>query len=172
MDRNFERAYVHRACCKFELEDYKGSLEDFKTAIALNPRDHLTYMNAGIAKYYLDENSKDFSYFSKVIKMNPKESSAYFMKGLILKNNVHSYKTALTSFNKAIELEQDYYKYYLHRAECYRYLKRYDNALADYKKALKLGEKALKKSKSNTERLNSGTMYCKNASKQASLKNS
>ena len=33
LDKDFERAYVQRACCKYQLQEYESALEDFKIAM-------------------------------------------------------------------------------------------------------------------------------------------
>ena len=82
LDKDFERAYVQRACCKFQLQEYESALEDFKIAMVLNPNDAVTYLNAGHTVCKLNNENTDTTYFDKAIELDSNMHEAYFMRGL------------------------------------------------------------------------------------------
>ena len=69
--------------------------------------------------------------------MQPTQGHGHFQKGeaLLEKGKLQE---ALTEFNKAIERDESYHRYYYFRARTYYRLKRYDQAIKDFKKALNI----------------------------------
>ena len=47
--------YFTRGLAKYDLEYYKGAVEDFNKAIQLNPDEAVAYNNRGNAKYFLKD---------------------------------------------------------------------------------------------------------------------
>ena len=69
LDKDFERAYVQRAYCNVQLNEYKTAISDYKTALELNPNDPITYLNLGQTYYYLGQKG-DTTYFDKAIELD------------------------------------------------------------------------------------------------------
>lgn len=137
LDDKFERAFIQRAFCKFQLENYDGALCDCIRAIDLNPNDPITYLNAGWAKYSIDANTQDTTYLDKAIELSANMAEAYYLRGLILSNK-EDYNSAIVDFTKSIEHDYLPNVCYYRRAYCYRYLEKYDNALLDFYKVIEL----------------------------------
>ena len=90
---------------KFKINDYYGAINDYNTAIELNPEDHGAYTSRGSAKEELHDYRGAISDYAKAIEINPKGdgfSILYFTKGkaelIIGKEN------ACLDFSKAGEL--------------------------------------------------------------------
>lgn len=76
-----------------------------------------------------------FVLFSVSCRQN--NASHYFKNGSA-KYQLENYKSAVTDFDKAIELEEDNIDAYYVRALCYGNLRKYDKALNDFNKVIKL----------------------------------
>lgn len=87
------------------------------------------------AKINLPRLEKDWVEFIR--KIHPAEGYGFFEKGQGLLGK-RKYQEALTEFNKAIEMNDSYDRYYYFRALTYYSLKRYDQAIKNLKKALNI----------------------------------
>ena len=71
-----------------------------------------------------------------VQEMQPTQGQhGHFEKGEVLLEEGQLHQ-ALTEFNKAIERDDSYHRYYYFRARTYYRLEKYDQAIKDFKKAL------------------------------------
>lgn len=87
------------------------------------------------AKINLQQLEKNWVEF--VQEMQPTQGHGHFEKGEVLLGK-RKYQEALTEFNKAIEMNDSYHRYYYFRARTYYFLKRYDQAIKNLKKALNI----------------------------------
>ncbi|MDE7410452.1 MAG: tetratricopeptide repeat protein, partial [Paramuribaculum sp.] len=115
--------YFGRAMDYLTLHNYNSAIADFSNAIALSPDFTLAYFMRSIAKYRLSQTYNASSENSliksrmdisgaledleQVIKFSPDMPIAYFNKGVILAST-QDYTSALSAFNKAIELSPDF----------------------------------------------------------------
>ncbi|MDL2121929.1 MAG: tetratricopeptide repeat protein [Deltaproteobacteria bacterium] len=67
------RLYNKRAFIRMDLKDYQGAIEDWKTAIALNPYDAEYYVHLAEAYYKLGEWSFTLKNYQKAIDLDPKK---------------------------------------------------------------------------------------------------
>ncbi len=139
LDKNYERAYVHRAACKYRLKEYKGALKDFEIAMTLNPNDPMTYLNAGVTIYLKDTKTKNTLYLDKAIEMNTEGiEGAFFLRGMIRDDNLNLYELAIEDFTKALEKNYCPDYCYLKIADCYEKLEEFDKALLNYYKVIEV----------------------------------
>ena len=139
LDKSFERAYIQRAFCRFKLKDFKSALNDFKTAMALNPNDARTYLNTGYILFEQNIETKDTFYLDKAIELNSDDmAEAYYIRGTIRYANLSQYELAIDDFTKAIGMDFCSDICYLRIADCYRCLDELDKALLNYYKVLEL----------------------------------
>jgi tetratricopeptide (TPR) repeat protein len=100
---------------------YKDSIEKYKTAAELNPKNSLAFSNWGLAFYELARLSNDqefykesFEKYKKATELNPKFESAFYNWGLAiyelakLKNDEELYKQCFDKYEKAIEINPKY----------------------------------------------------------------
>ena len=100
-------------------EKNKEALEDFNTAIKLNPSDSASFNNRGVVKRKLNYNIGALSDFSIAIKINPEDITAFANRGRLKKRYFDSegaeedFKTAIAiaeespTLVKQIELENN-----------------------------------------------------------------
>jgi tetratricopeptide (TPR) repeat protein len=130
------------AFCYYLLKSGKGQLARYLNNCieVLNPdasREENTnevYQQV-FAKINLARLEKDWVEF--IQKMHPAKGYGFFEKGQEWLRK-REYKETLSEFNKAIEMDDSYSRYYYFRARTHSSLKRYDQAIKDLKKALNI----------------------------------
>ena len=130
------------AFCYYLLRSGKGQLARYldNCIEVLNPNasreENTNKVFQGVfAKTNLPRLEKDWVEF--IQKIHPAEGYGFFEKGQGLLGK-RKYQEALTEFNKAIEMNDSYDRYYYFRALTYYSLKRYDQAIKNLKKALNI----------------------------------
>jgi tetratricopeptide (TPR) repeat protein len=74
--------YYNRGVAKAQLQDYRGALEYFGSAIYLNPKYEKAYSMRGNAKSDLQDYRGAIADFNIAIEINPKYGVAYKIRGL------------------------------------------------------------------------------------------
>ena len=130
------------AFCYYLLRSGKGQLARYldNCIEVLNPNasreENTNKVFQGVfAKTNLPRLEKDWVEF--IQKIHTAEGYGFFEKGQGLLGK-RKYQEALTEFNKAIEMNDSYDRYYYFRALTYYSLKRYDQAIKNLKKALNI----------------------------------
>jgi predicted O-linked N-acetylglucosamine transferase (SPINDLY family) len=112
------------------------ALTYFTRALAVNPRNPLSYHNRGsILAEFARSYSEAIDQFDKAILYNPNFADAYASKGNCLEK-LKRYEDALVAYDKALSIKPDLELAWLGRGNAFRNLKRYDDAFATYDKAL------------------------------------
>lgn len=114
------------------------ALAFFTRAIAVNPRNPLSYHNRGTI---LAESARNYSeaieQFDKAAFYNPNFADAYASKGNCLEK-LRRFEEAIAAYDKALSIRSDLELAWLGRGNALRNLARYDDALATYDKALSI----------------------------------
>lgn len=112
------------------------ALAYFTRALAVNPRNPLSYHNRGTI---LAESARNYpeaiDQFDKAIVYNPNFADAYASKGSCLEK-LGRHEEALTAYDKALSIRPDLEAAWLGRGNALRNLRRYDEAFATYDKVL------------------------------------
>ncbi len=112
------------------------ALAYFTRALAVNPRNPLSYHNRGSILAEFSRNYPEaIDQFDKAIAFNPNFADAYSSKGNCLEK-LRRYEDALVAYDKALSIKPDLEIAWLGRGNVLRNLKRYDEAFATYDKAL------------------------------------
>ena len=166
---NYAKAYLVRGEVKLEFEDYRGALIDFMESNRLIPtaysykmlgdvNDKLNNQEEAILNYdkaielypnYIDAlllggnckadignyagAEKDFM---EVIELDEKNGVAYYYLASIYKG-----EKAVFNYTKSLESYPNFELTYFYRASAYLDIYKYDEAIDDYKKAMKLNSK-------------------------------
>lgn len=95
----------------------------------------------GKAMFYQDKGDyeKAKSIYSMCLRKDPAYTDAYFNTGWILMHQ-DSLEKAVTQFGEVIRLDAAHFNAYYNRGLCYELLKRKDEAIADYRTALRYNE--------------------------------
>jgi tetratricopeptide (TPR) repeat protein len=84
-------AYLNRASCKFELDDYRGAISDYNTALLLFKSNRefndfytsLCYGNIAVSKYNLSLYQDAQTYCNLAISIDAIDGFAYYIRGLV-----------------------------------------------------------------------------------------
>jgi tetratricopeptide (TPR) repeat protein len=133
-------AYVMRGTAKAQLYDNQGAIEDYTTAIELNPRLVLAYNNRGNLRQHFGDVDGAISDFSNVLAINPYSPIAYNNRAIIY-TQIGQFSAAIADYQKAIELQPDFVSVYNNQGNAYCQMGDYPNAIAHYSQAIRLDPK-------------------------------
>lgn len=81
-DPDNAEAYYHRGNVRYDLKDYKGTIEDCSQALGLNPSLINAYFNIAISKYHLKKYNEALKDFNQSLYLKPDDSEAYYWRGM------------------------------------------------------------------------------------------
>lgn len=119
----------------FEHKDVDGSVQWFKRAIQLDPKDPVAHLKFAKMLMFIADNQQAFSEINTVLRQDPYNSEAYFLKGLVYKNMNDTAK-AISSFQTSVQVDPGYQPSILQLALIYAAkndslaLRYFDNAFA------------------------------------------
>lgn len=122
---------------KYYDADFKGAIDDFTKAIALDSNFVDAYSSRGYAKNKLEDYQGAIADFSKSILLDPKDVNNFLMRAKI-RYGMLDYKEAINDYTKGIELYPEFYSLYLYRAKVKYDSTDYKGAIADYTKSIEL----------------------------------
>mgnify|MGYP001809656039 CR=1 FL=1 len=96
-------AFDNRGLLKYIQGDYKGAIDDFTVAIALDPKCALPYKHRGYAKNDLQDYPAAIEDYSRAIKLDKKSGEVYRERGLA-KELAGDTEGAFADFKKAAKL--------------------------------------------------------------------
>lgn len=130
-------AYHNRGEAFDSAGDYRKAIEDYNSAIELNPKDPETYNNRGNAFASIGNYPQAFEGYSKAIELNPQYARAFYNRGntyLYISN----YRQAIEDYSRAIELNPIDPQAYNNRGNAFDSIGNYPQAIEDYSKAIEL----------------------------------
>ena len=95
--------YLEQGNAKYNLQDYRGAIQDYNKAIEINPQDASTYYNRGVTKGKLEDYRGAIQDFNKAIEINPQYATAYYNRG-VAKYRLNDKSGACLDWSKAGEL--------------------------------------------------------------------
>lgn len=130
-------AYNNRGVAFREMGMRDRALEDYTTAITLDPFDAKYYMNRGIIYGETGQLDKAMKDLNKAIDLNPASADAYTSRGLVLATTGR-HDQALSDYEKAIALAPSSVDAYYNRGMLRERRGRNDEAIKDYSRAISL----------------------------------
>jgi tetratricopeptide (TPR) repeat protein len=129
--------YVMRGTAKAQLRDHQGAIDDYTTAIELNPRLVLAYNNRGNLRQHFGDIDGAIADFTKVLEINPQSPIAYNNRAIIY-TQIGEFTAAIADYDRAIELQPDFVSVYNNMGNAYCQMGDYPNAIAKYSQAIVL----------------------------------
>lgn len=139
MDKSDGSAYTVRGRIKCALRDYKAAQADFNKAIALDPKDSSAYVFRGADWVYMDDYDRAAADLEKALELDPKTAGAFTVRGMLKAKRGGEDDGALADFERAIELAPQWPETYGMLGLFQYKIAHWEPALANCRKALKLG---------------------------------
>jgi len=136
-DSSHAELYFYRAIAWSSDKAYDKAIDDFTTAIALQPDLFRAYQNRGITWALIKKYDHAIDDFTKVIALRPDYGSAYHHMGHAWRDK-KVYDKAIAWYNKAVELKPADPQVYLDRGAAWDARGEYGNAIEDYDIAIAL----------------------------------
>ncbi|RPI45131.1 MAG: tetratricopeptide repeat protein, partial [Bacteroidetes bacterium] len=123
----------------FGTQNYRDAIEQYSKAIDLDPDFDKAYIQRALCFTRLKDYEKAAADFVRAIVFNDKDAGLFYFAGQAY--HLHGKdQMALTHLDRAIELKSNYLEAFQVRSEVYYQLERYQEALEDCKRCLKLKE--------------------------------
>jgi tetratricopeptide (TPR) repeat protein len=139
--------YLERAQQRYEGGYYKGALEDYNQALALDPQNIEVLFARGLTKEKLKDYEGAFSDYTKAIDRKENYTKAWLSRGNVLLK-LERYADAIDDYTVALIYQPDYPHAYHNRGVARLKLKKNAEACADFTQAESLGMKVDAKLKS------------------------
>jgi lipoprotein NlpI len=134
---NLALAFILRGTAYRNVGDYDRAIQDFNSAIRINPRIANAFNNRGIAYDYKSEYDRAIQDYEQAIRLQPNYPDAFNNRGLVYQE-LGKYDQALQDFDQAIHLKPDYAEAIASRAATYTAKGEYDRAIEECTRAIKL----------------------------------
>jgi tetratricopeptide (TPR) repeat protein/S1-C subfamily serine protease len=132
--------YSNRGDAKSIAGDNKGAIDDYDTAIYINPEYADGYNNRGNAKRDLGDSKGAITDFDTAIRINPKYDKAYNNRGNA-KRDLGDKQGAIADFDTAIRINHKFVEAYSNRGVDKFALGDKQGAMADFNTAIRLDPK-------------------------------
>jgi tetratricopeptide (TPR) repeat protein len=157
LDSNAIGAYINYAKCMMEKEQFGNAVSALKTAIAKNPKVPPAYTTLGFCYFQMKDYDAGREQFKRAIKtIDTAESKykidladSYRMIGLsimmekksTIEESEQKWKDAIVVLRKSIAYKEDVAQTHLLLGQCYQNSNKKDDAIREYKRALKFDPK-------------------------------
>ena len=133
---NHAESHVNRGNVLQKLWRNKAALESFERALALNPAIAEAFQGCGVCLHRLKRLEPAMAAYNKALALRPDLVAAYVCRGALFAET-DFFGEAMNDYLRAAELEPEA-KYYQSLAGCLTKLKRFDDAVASFDKAIEL----------------------------------
>lgn len=138
-DSSMLAPYLERAYQRMEGGYYKGALEDYTSALEINPKDPEIWLNSGLARERLQDLKGAYSDYTNAIELNEKFEKAWLNRGNVL-SKMGRHQEAVEDYTVAILHYPEYPAAFYNRALAHYKLKQLNQACNDLKRAELLGQ--------------------------------
>lgn len=139
LNQNEACFYNNRGADKFIVGDKEGALKDYSKAIDLDPEYASAYLCRGVVKYSLDDYEAAIKDYDKAIELNLHDAAVYSCKAWSL-CDLKNYAAAFVNADISLQIKKTDTAYGV-RGNAYMGLSKYNEALADFNKAIDMNPK-------------------------------
>jgi tetratricopeptide (TPR) repeat protein len=130
-------AFITRGISHEGLGDYDKAIEDYTTALNLDPRSSLAHQNRGNTYVEKGDLNAALADFSRSIKLNP-DSAAVWNSRAFVWCSLSNFDAALSDCARAVQLNAQDANVYITRGNVFSRMGNFRDAVADYSMAITL----------------------------------
>ena len=139
LDPESAGVYNNRGVASESQGEYEKAIVDYTKVIELDPEKFFGYYNRGLAYDALGEYESAIADYTKVLELAPDNAIAYNKReGAIKSQNEKEKALAIEKYNNINDFAPVDVNDYYYRGNFYEALGEYENAIADYTKAIEL----------------------------------
>jgi len=132
-------AFNSRGIAKYDMQDFKGAVEDYSKAISLNKKYPGAYYNRAIAFFNVQNFQESLKDYNKAIELNPSSAKSFMGRGIIKMDVLHDFNGAIEDYTEALRINPDFAQAYYNRGLAELRLGKIQEACNDFKKVKQLG---------------------------------
>lgn len=129
--------YFLRGVAKYNLDDLQGALQDFTSAIEINPIYTLAFQYRGITRSRIGMYNEALADFARALDMRPNFAGAYYSRAVTYFLN-QQFAGAIKDYNSFLRIEPMDPGAYVNRGTAKLYLKDTIAAVKDYNRAIQI----------------------------------
>lgn len=114
-------SYINRALARLRLNNLRGAMSDYDTAIELAPNNFLAHYNRGLLRQNVGDYNRAIEDFDYVLEIEPGNIMALFNRATLL-DQVGELRKAIRDYSAVIDKFPNFWTGLSHRAACYRKL--------------------------------------------------
>lgn len=140
IDARDDRPFMVKGLCYKELGDTAKAIQNFLEAVSENPDNYDAYVELGIL-HYVQSNSLAEGYLKSALDIRPEGLDALYALGMHYQTS-DKLNQALETYTQIVELDSSYSAAYFNMGYVqYQYLQLYNEALANFDKAVQVNPK-------------------------------
>ncbi|MBL7883686.1 MAG: tetratricopeptide repeat protein [Bacteroidia bacterium] len=137
LNKNYPKAYTEYGKLCIMKENYQLAMVNFNKAIELDSLEQQAYASRGtLYAFYLKGDSMGLIDLNKAVLLDSTDESSRYNRG-ILYNDKENYEAALNDLNFCLRKKPNDHLALNARGNCYYNMKKYNEAITDYLKAVK-----------------------------------
>jgi tetratricopeptide (TPR) repeat protein len=135
---DFYQAWYGRGQVLSTLGWYGEALASYDQALDIRPNFPTAWRDRGVVLALVGRPQEAATAFDRAISINPKDYVVWYLRGNLLRKDLRLYEVAVESYNKAVQIQPNFADAWLGRGRALAELKRYKDAEASARRALKL----------------------------------
>ncbi len=139
IDPTRSSAWAGMAEAQSKLGRYDECIQNTTKALNINQEEWLAYSDRGVCEQLIGENNEAITDFKIFLEHDPTDAIIWYDLGTT-QHALNLPEEAINSFTRSLELDPSYYQANINRGWALIDVKKYDEALADFNKALEFGD--------------------------------
>ena len=130
-------AYLNRGIAFGDMRNFDYAINDFTTAIAIDPRNVDALLNRGLAHVAMGEFEKALSDYGAALAVKPDFADAYINRGSVFLRR-KEFDKAIAEYDRAVKIQPNLTVAYVNRALAHKGKGETDRAITDYSTTIQL----------------------------------
>jgi tetratricopeptide (TPR) repeat protein len=139
--RRILNAYLNRGVAFGDRKEFDRAIEDFTTALGIDPQSGSHYLNRGMAYVSKGELDRAIADYDRALALNPRYVDAYVNRGSVWLRK-KEFDRALADYDRALTLQPGFVPALINRGLVFREKGETGKAIEDYSRAISLSPEA------------------------------